>query len=166
MSLERHGSSFTAERNTEERLICNSHHVVTDPPLHPLQLSLPVASLSAGRRQKGHEPGCGFSKLAHSLYHQGPVCLCRGLICFGLFGNNVLILTLAVKHWPQGELLQRKPFWRWLLLWGNVCCVLSARFQQESGKSFLKLFGPQTKKTYQWCVGIWNITALHSSRQN
>lgn len=55
-------------KNTEGKLICMEILMATDP--HP-QCSLPVMSLSDGHRQKGHEPGCGFGKIVHSLYHQG-----------------------------------------------------------------------------------------------
>ena len=39
--------------------------------LNPCNAYFLFASLSDGFRQKGHEPGCGFSKLVHSLYHVG-----------------------------------------------------------------------------------------------
>lgn len=110
-------------------------HMATNPTHPPTPLCFfPVVSLVDGHRQKGHEPGCGFSKLFYSLYHQGLVPsweLQSGSAC--LFPH----IPISSQALAAERVSQCKPLWRWLLLCENVCCVLFARFQLESTMGFL-----------------------------
>lgn len=123
--------------------------MATNPTHPPTPLCFfPVASLVDGHRQKGHEPGCGFSKLFHSLYHQGLVPsweLQSGEAC--LFPH----IPISSQVLAAERVSQCKPLWRWLLLCENVCCVLFARFQLESTMGFLQLTGAHSKHLSKLC---------------
>lgn len=138
--------------NTKGKRICM---VITWllAPTPTLQCSLPVVSLSDSRRQKGHDPWCGFGKLVHSFYHQGQSLsgdVQSGSACME---NSFPTLTLAVKRWPQGEAYNVNHFE------DGCCCVKMFAVQplpDSNGNPVRASFNSLAlvQNTYRYCAGI------------
>lgn len=149
------------KKNTEGKLIC----MVITWLLTPRLCSLPVASLSDGHRQKGHEPGCGVGKLIQSFYHQGLFLsgdVLSGLACSE---SSFPTLTLAVKRWPQGEVYNVNYFE------DGCCCVkmFAVHSLPDSNGNPVRASSHSlalVQNTYQSCVSIRHITTLFSPWQN